>query len=95
MTPITCTDEMYQAFIEATNLAGNGSETVMDLVKNGIEAALAAMPVEPVAWAEFEALVTLKPGQRCYAFGDNPRGDLAPLFTHPPMSSGSTADGLA
>lgn len=38
------TDAMYHAFVDATRLQGNESETVKDLVMNGLEAALEWLP---------------------------------------------------
>lgn len=40
------TDAMYHAFVDATRLQGNESETVKDLVMNGLEAALDAQAPE-------------------------------------------------
>lgn len=47
--PLRVTDAMYHAFVEATRLQGNESETVKDLVMNGLEEAMAVyVPPEPV-----------------------------------------------
>ena len=43
------TDAMYHAFVETTRLQGNESETVKDLVMNGLEEAMAVyVPPEPM-----------------------------------------------
>lgn len=42
--PLRVTDAMYHAFVEATRLQGNESETVKDLIMNGLEAALDWLP---------------------------------------------------
>lgn len=43
------TDTMYHAFVDATRLQGNESETVKDLVMNGLEEAMTVyVPPEPV-----------------------------------------------
>ena len=44
--PLRVTDAMYHAFVNATRLQGNESETVKDLVMNGLEAALDAQAPE-------------------------------------------------
>lgn len=39
---VECTEEMYKAFVNVMNDSNNGSETYKDVVKNAIEAAIAA-----------------------------------------------------
>lgn len=46
--PLRVTDAMYHAFVNATRLQGNESETVKDLVMNGLEAALDAQVPQSV-----------------------------------------------
>lgn len=47
--PLRVTDAMYHAFVDATRLQGNESETVKDLVMNGLEEAMTVyVPPEPM-----------------------------------------------
>lgn len=52
MSSLTCTDEMYLAFMASMGQADFQNEAVKDWIKNGIEAALGAMPVEVAGYAD-------------------------------------------
>ncbi len=81
MSKLTCTDEMYQAFVAEFSKA-SASEPLEDMIKNGVEAALGAMPVEVVGWQAMHEGELQFCRQKDF-HGFPLESEPEPLFTHP------------